>query len=161
MEICFVPDNDYGAFLQQAKLVQPHCGEIVNLHGQVLGHHQGIEFFTIGQRKGLGISATQPLYVIELDAVNNRVVVGPDSALERDEFTVERCNWIPFDNPPESLEATVKIRYSHTGTPATVTPLPDHRAKVKLHIPQRAITPGQAAVFYQDDLVLGGGWITR
>ena len=161
MEICFVPDNDYGGFLQQANLVQPHRGEIVNLHGQVLGHHQGIEFYTIGQRKGLRISSTQPLYVIELDAANNRVVVGPDSALERDEFTVERCNWIPFDSPPESLEATVKIRYNHPGTPATTTPLPGGRAKVKLHVPQRAITPGQAAVFYQDDLVLGGGWITR
>ena len=79
----------------------------------------------------------------------------------RDEFTVERCNWIPFDQPPESLEAIVKIRYNHPGTPATVTPLPDGRGKVKLHVRQRAITPGQAAVFYQDDLVLGGGWITR
>ena len=161
MEICFVPDNDYGGFLKQANLVQSHRGEVVNLHGQVLGHHQGIEFFTIGQRKGLGISSTQPLYVIELDPANNRVVVGPDSALERDKFTVERCNWIPFDSPPESLEATVKIRYNHPGTPATVTPLPGGRGNVKLHLPQRAITPGQAAVFYQDDLVLGGGWISN
>ena len=111
MEICFVPDKDYGRFLQQAKLAQKHRGEIVNLHGQVLGHHEGIEFYTIGQRKGLGLSSTQPLYVIELDAAGNRVVVGDDSALERAEFTVDRCNWIPFDQPPERLEATVKIRY--------------------------------------------------
>ena len=97
MEICFVPDNDYGEFLQQAKLVQKHRGEIVDLHGQVLGHHDGIEFYTIGQRKGLGISSPKPLYVIELDAANNRVVVGDDSALDRDEFIADRCNWIPFD----------------------------------------------------------------
>jgi tRNA-specific 2-thiouridylase len=161
MEICFVPDNDYGGFLQQAKLVEKHRGEIVNLHGQVLGHHDGIEFYTIGQRKGLGISSPNPLYVIELDAASNRVVVGDDSALERDEFVVDRCNWIAFDDPPESLEVTTKIRYNHPGTPATLTPLSDGRAQVKMHTPQRAITPGQAAVFYREDLVLGGGWITR
>ncbi len=161
MEICFVPDNNYGGFLQQANLVQKHRGEIVDLHGQVLGHHDGIEFYTIGQRKGLGLSTPQPLYVIELDAENNRVVVGDDTALDRDEFTVDRCNWIPFDAPPEQMEVTAKIRYNHPGTPATVTPLGQGRAKVKLHTPQRAITPGQAAVFYQDDLVVGGGWITR
>jgi tRNA-specific 2-thiouridylase len=161
MEICFVPDKDYGRFLQQAKLVEPHRGEIVDLQGQVLGHHEGIEFYTIGQRKGLGISSPKPLYVIELDAAANRVIVGDDSVLERDEFIADRCNWIAFDTPPEELEATVKIRYNHPGTPATVTPLAGSRAKVKLHLPQRAITPGQAAVFYQDDLVLGGGWITR
>ena len=159
MEICFVPDNDYGGFLQKAKLVQPHRGEIVNLQGQVLGHHEGIEFYTIGQRKGLGISSPRPLYVLELDAANNRVVVGDDAALDRDEFIAERCNWIPFDAPPAAFEATVKIRYNHPGTPATVTPLDGGKVQVMLGTPQRAITPGQAAVFYQDDLVLGGGWI--
>ena len=159
MEICFVPDNNYGGFLQQANLVQKHRGEIVDLHGHVLGQHDGIEFYTIGQRKGLGLSSPKPLYVIELDAENNRVIVGDDSALDRDEFTVDRCNWIPFDDPPEPIEVTAKIRYNHPGTPATVTPLGQGRAKVKLHTPQRAITPGQAAVFYQDDLVVGGGWI--
>ncbi|MCX6915073.1 MAG: tRNA 2-thiouridine(34) synthase MnmA, partial [Verrucomicrobia bacterium] len=125
----------------------------------VLGEHEGIEFFTIGQRKGLGISSPKPLYVIELDAARNRVVVGDDSALLRAEFVVERCNWITFDLPPATLDATVKIRYNHPGAPATLTPLPGGAAKVKLHVPQRAITAGQAAVFYQDDLVLGGGWI--
>ena len=161
MEICFVPDNDYGKFLQEANLAQKHRGEIVDLHGRVLGHHDGIEFYTIGQRKGLGLSSPKPLYVIELDAANNRVIVGNDAALDRDEFTVERCNWIPFDTPPEEIGASVKIRYNHPGTPATVTPLGNGSAKVKLHVAQRAITPGQAAVFYQDDLVVGGGWITR
>jgi tRNA-specific 2-thiouridylase len=161
MEICFVPDNDYGRFLEQAKLAQKHRGEIVNGQGQVLGHHDGIEFYTIGQRRGLGISNPKPLYVIELDAANNRVIVGDEAALARDEFTVDRCNWIPFDTPLVNLEVTAKIRYNHPGTPAEVTPLGDGRAKVKLHTPARAITPGQAAVFYLDDLVLGGGWITH
>ena len=161
MEICFVPDNDYGKFLQQAKLVEKHRGEIVSLQGQVLGEHEGIEFYTIGQRKGLGISSPKPLYVIELDAARNRVVVGDDSALAREDFIAERCNWIAFDTPPATFDATVKIRYNHPGASATVTPLPGGAVKVKLHAPQRAVTPGQAAVFYQDDLVLGGGWIAR
>jgi tRNA-specific 2-thiouridylase len=161
MEICFVPDKDYGKFLQEANLARKHRGEIVDLHGQVLGHHDGIEFYTIGQRKGLGISSAQPFYVVELDAATNRLVVGDDSALERDEFVVDRCNWIPFDHPPANLEVTAKIRYNNSGTLATVTPSGNGSAKVKLHAPQRAITPGQAAVFYQDDLVVGGGWIVR
>src|SRR5581483_536406 len=159
MEICFVPDKDYGRFLHQARLVEKHRGEIVNLQGQVLVQHEGIEFYTIGQRKGLGISSPKPLYVIELDAARNRVVVGDESALERDEFSVERCNWIPYDAPPESIEVTAKIRYNHPGTPATVRPQAGGGAVVKLHVPQRGITPGQACVFYQEDLVVGGGWI--
>ena len=160
MEICFVPDNNYGGFLQQAGLVEKHRGEIVNLQGQVLGFHEGIEFYTVGQRKGLGISSPKPLYVIELDPSNNRVIVGDDSALERDEFKADRCNWIPFDSPAEPFKATVKIRYNHPGTPALVTPLSATKVQIKLDSPQRAISPGQAAVFYDSDLVLGGGWIT-
>src|SRR5262249_27251800 len=161
MEICFVPDNDYGRFLQQAKLAQKHRGDIVNLHGHVLGQHEGIEFYTIGQRKGLGLTTPRPVYVVELDAENNRVIVGDETALDRDEFVVDRCNWIPFDALPAEIEVTAKIRYNHPGTPATVIPMSDGKAKVKLHEAQRAITPGQAAVFYQNDLVVGGGWITR
>ncbi len=161
MEICFVPDKDYGKFLQDAKLAEKHQGELVDLHGRVLGKHDGIEFYTIGQRKGLGISSTQPLYVIELDAAANRVVVGPDSALDRAEFRVQTCNWIPYDSPPAEVRATVKIRYNHPGTFATIHPEADGRARIVLDEPQRAITPGQACVFYDGDLVLGGGWITR
>jgi tRNA-specific 2-thiouridylase len=161
MEICFVPDKDYGRFLQQAKLVQKHRGDIVDVHGHKLGEHDGIEFYTIGQRKGLGLSSPKPLYVIELDPENNRVIVGDDSLLERSELTVERCNWIPFDEPPASLEVTAKIRYNHPGAKAVITPLPNGAAKVTFPEPQRAITPGQACVFYQDDLVVGGGWIAR
>ncbi len=161
MEICFVPDNNYGGFLQSANLVQKHRGEIVDLHGHVLGQHDGIEFYTIGQRKGLGITTAKPVYVVELDAENNRVVVGDDSALDRDEFVADRCNWHPFETLTEPIEVLAKIRYNHPGTPATVTPLENNTVRVKLHVPQRAITPGQAAVFYQDDLVVGGGWIRR
>ncbi|MGA9452077.1 MAG: tRNA 2-thiouridine(34) synthase MnmA [Verrucomicrobiia bacterium] len=161
MEICFVPDNDYGKFLQQANLAQMHRGEIVDLHGHRLGHHDGIEFYTIGQRKGLGITTPKPVYVVELDAENKRVVVGDESALDRDEFTATNCNWIPFDHLSGPIEVTTKIRYNHPGTPATVTPTGNGSVKVKLHSAQRAITPGQVAVFYQDDLVLGGGWIAK
>jgi tRNA-specific 2-thiouridylase len=162
MEICFVPDNDYGKFLLEAKLVEKHRGEIVDLGGKVLGFHDGIEFYTVGQRKGLGLSSPKPLYVLELDPASNRVIVGDDAAaLERSEFIAERCNWIPFDTPAETLEATVKIRYHHPGTSARLTPLPGDRVRVSFDTPQRAVTPGQAAVFYLDDLVLGGGWITR
>jgi tRNA-specific 2-thiouridylase len=161
MEICFVPGQDYARFLRENQLVTPHRGEIVNQRGEVLGHHEGIEFYTIGQRQGLRVAAGKPLYVVDLDPATNRVIVGDNAALERDEFRLERCNWLAFDTAPASLELTAKIRYNHPGTPATVMPLPDGGARVKLHQPQRAVTPGQACVFYQDDLVVGGGWITR
>jgi len=161
MEICFVPDADYRTFLQQGGFAPKRRGEIVDLQGRVLGEHDGIAFYTIGQRRGLGISSPRPLYVIELDAARNRVIVGDNSALMGSQFVAERCNWIAFERPPARLEATVKLRYNHAGAPATLTPREDGSAEVRLHVPQRAITPGQAAVFYHDDLVLGGGWITR
>jgi tRNA-specific 2-thiouridylase len=161
MEICFVPDNDYGGFLKKAGLAEAHRGEIVDTAGRVLGHHEGIEFYTIGQRKGLGLSSPNPMYVLELDPASNRVVVGDGSTLERDVFTVHQCNWIPFDVPPGSIEVTARIRYNHRGTAATVMPHADGTASIRLREPQRAVTPGQAAVFYQDDRVVGGGWIQR
>lgn len=160
MEICFVPDNDYGKFLSAANLAQKHRGDIVAVDGRILGQHDGVEFFTIGQRKGLGLSSPKPLYVIELDAARNRVVVGDDSALEREQFEVERCNWIPFEEPPAEMLVSAKIRYNHPGTAATVRTQADGNASVTLHEPQRAITPGQACVFYDGDVVVGGGWIT-
>ncbi len=161
MEICFVPDNDYGRFLQQAKLVAKHRGDIVDLQGRVMGQHDGIEFFTIGQRRGLGIAAAKPLYVLDLDPVRNRVVVGEEADLERDSLELERCNWIAMAEPPEQVKALVKIRYNHPGTQATIRPGPGGTAEVRFDEPQRAITPGQACVFYDGDVVLGGGWITR
>jgi len=161
MEICFVPDNDYGGFLEKAGLAQKHRGDIVDQKGAIIGQHDGIEFYTIGQRKGLGISSAKPLYVTELDAVTNRVVVGSDEELGCEEFIVDRCNFIPFDKLNEPMRSTVKIRYNHPGTEATITPVGTNKVNVKLHEPQRAVTPGQAAVFYDGDLVLGGGWISR
>src|SRR5512135_2956863 len=130
MEICFVPDNDYGKFLQQAGLVHKHRGEIVNLQGQVLGEHEGIEFYTIGQRRGLGLSSPKPLYVIELDAAANRVVVGNDADLVSEGFIAKRCNWIAYDSPPGTFEATVKIRYNHPGTLATLSAMPGGKVTV-------------------------------
>ena len=161
MEICFVPDNDYGRFLQDAKLVAPHSGEIVDRAGKVLGKHSGIEFYTIGQRRGLGLSALPQLYVLELDVARNRVIVGTEEELQRTTFRVTQCNWIAFETPPESFECQAKIRYNHPGTEATVTPGLNGTAAVRLHKPGRAVTPGQACVFYQGDLVVGGGWIAR
>ncbi|MBM3880759.1 MAG: tRNA 2-thiouridine(34) synthase MnmA [Verrucomicrobia bacterium] len=161
MEICFVPGQDYGRFLTEAKLVEKRRGEIVDVEGRVLGYHEGVAFYTVGQRKGLGVAAASPLYVLDLEPERNRVVVGDGSALYRRDLVVERCNWIPFETPPPRLEVLAKIRYNHPGTNATVTPLAEGRARVELHEPQRAVTPGQACVFYQNDLVMGGGWIVR
>lgn len=161
VEICFVPDNDYGKFLMKSGLTAEHRGEIVDIQGRVLGYHEGIEFFTIGQRRGLGVAVGKPIYVLELDPATNRVIVGDDSALERTELMVERCSWIPFETPPGALQVSAKIRYNHRGASATVTPLANGTARVEFEGPQRAITPGQACVFYQEDVVVGGGWIKR
>ena len=103
----------------------------------------------------------KPLYVIELDAATNRVIVGEEWALEKDTFEIERCNWIPYDELPGPIEVTTKIRYNAPAIAATLIPLPHGEARLKLHTPQRAVTPGQACVIYQDDLVVGGGWIKR
>ncbi|MCW5556556.1 MAG: tRNA 2-thiouridine(34) synthase MnmA [Verrucomicrobiae bacterium] len=164
MEICFVPDNDYGKFLQEAKLAQRHRGDIVDAEGRKLGEHEGVEFYTVGQRRGLGISTPQPVYVVELDAENNRIVVGPESALGCSRFEVANCNWIPWETPPAEVSCRARIRYNHPGVAAVVTPRPDGSASVCLAEPARAVTPGQACVFYggsDGSLVLGGGWIGR
>lgn len=164
MEICFVPDNDYGKFLERAKLAERHRGDIVDTAGNKLGEHDGIEFYTVGQRRGLGVSAKEPLYVIELDPVSNRVVVGDESKLDRASFKIANCNWIPWETPPASFGCSAKIRHNHPGASATVTPGPGGTAQVELHAPARAVTPGQACVFYggpEGDVVFGGGWITR
>jgi tRNA-specific 2-thiouridylase len=159
-EICFVPGNDYKAFLR-SHLGGPefHRGEIYDVDGNFVAEHEGIEFFTIGQRKGLPGGSLRPRYVVDLDAANNRVIVGDIDDLNRDEFEIDRVNWIAHDLSDLETELTVKIRYSHLGTKATVTVLENHRARIRLHEPQRAVTPGQAAVMYDGDVVVGGGWI--
>ena len=161
-EICFVPGNDYKAFLRSHLGENEfHRGEIYDVEGNFVGEHDGIELFTIGQRKGLPGGSAKPRYVVDLDAETNRVIVGDVEDLVCDEFEIDRTNWIARELPDEDVDATVKIRYSHPGTPATVTSLENHRARIRLHEPQRAITPGQAAVIYDGDVVIGGGWICR
>ena len=161
-EICFVPGNDYKAFLRSHLGENEfHRGEIYDVAGNFVGEHEGIELFTVGQRKGLPGGSAKPRYVVDLDAKTNRVIVGDVEDLVCDEFEIDRTNWIARELPDEDVDATVKIRYSHPGTPATVTSLENHRARIRLHEPQRAITPGQAAVIYDGDVVIGGGWICR
>lgn len=160
-EICFVPGNDYKAFLRSHLGEKEfHRGGIYDTAGNFLAEHEGIEMFTIGQRKGLPGGSPKPRYVIDIDPDLSRVIVGDEEELVREEFEVDRVNW-PAGEPGAPFEVTVKIRYAHPGTPATVTALPEGRAHIRLHAPQRAVTPGQAAVFYDGDVMVGGGWILR
>ena len=214
-EICFVPGNDYKAFLRSHLGENEfHRGEIYDVDGNFVAEHSGIELFTIGQRKGLPGGSLRPRYVVDLDPETNRVIIGDADDLVVDEFEIDRVSWhpsagnacadcpaspldegersevrgVPSQNseslepspyplpsegrgeqrqahsehdPCSAFEAAVKIRYSHPGTPASVTPLENNRAHIRLHEPQRAVTPGQAAVIYDRDMVLGGGWICR
>ncbi len=172
-EICFVPGQDYKAFLRShLGENQFHRGGIYDLDGNFIATHDGIEMFTIGQRKGLPGGSAQPRYVVDLDPETNRVIVGQAEDLLVEEFEIDRVNWIsvagvddPGQRSPAAAtmprEVTVKIRYNHPGTRATLMPLENQRARLRLCEPQKAVTPGQAAVFYDDDFVLGGGWICR
>jgi tRNA-uridine 2-sulfurtransferase len=161
-EICFVPGNDYKAFLRSHLGENKfHRGEIYDVDGNFIAEHEGIELFTIGQRKGLPGGSARPRYVVDLDPETNRVIVGGVDDLIVDEFEVDRVNWIDLNRSNQVADVTVKIRYNHPGTAATLTPGENGRAHVRLHEPQKAVTPGQAAVFYNVDIVLGGGWICR
>ncbi len=165
-EICFVPTGSYRDFIdaylaeQETKPGQ-RAGELVSSDGRVLGAHHGLHQYTVGQRKGLGIAVGEPLYVIELDSVHNQVVVGRDEELYRRRCTVRDVNWIRCVAEGELVEARVKIRNKHVAAPARVEVGGDNQALVEFSEAQRAITPGQAAVFYDGDEVLGGGWISR
>jgi tRNA-specific 2-thiouridylase len=139
----------------------PGTGEIVDSAGRVIGQHGGIQRYTIGQRRGIGIADERPLYVISLDAEKNRVVVGAGEELLSSEFTAAGVNWIAFDEPLEPVRADVRVRYRHNAAQATITPLENNRARVVFDEPQRAITPGQATVFYRSNEVVGGGWIVK
>jgi tRNA-specific 2-thiouridylase len=157
-EVCFVPENDYRRFLRESGVTEKK-GEIVTKDGRVLGIHSGIHNFTIGQREGLNLGGLkQPLYVVELEPATNRVIVGPAEELLRSEFGVSDCVWHIVE-PVAPLEVTVKPRHQHPGARASVASIHGTRALVRLAELQRAITPGQAAVFYRDDVVVGGGWI--
>ena len=166
-EICFVPDGNYSGFIdrylkaEEAEDRLPGDGELVSTTGEVIGRHSGIHRYTIGQRRGIGIAAERPLYVIGIDAPHNRVVVGEQDDLMAQEFVAARVNWIAFDDPKAPVRAEVRVRYRHTPMPATITPMDHGRVRVVFDEPQRAITPGQATVFYRGDEVLGGGWIVK
>lgn len=164
-EICFVPNGDYAAFVdryleEQGKSRADSGGEIVTTDGKVLGEHSGIHHYTVGQRRGLGVALGEPLYVSEIRPAEQRVVVGRDAQLMRKEFSVRDTNWIAFDGLREPFRARIKIRHQFAPAWGEVRPAsgPD-RAVVEFDEPQRAVTPGQAAVVYSDEYVLGGGWI--
>jgi len=159
-EICFVPDDDYAAAVERIRPERlPGEGEIVDAAGRCLGRHRGIHHFTVGQRRGLGVTASRPLYVSSIDAASNRVVVGGVDELRARGARVSRVSWIAGRAPERPVRASVKIRYRDQGSPAEVETLPDGAARAIFDEPVRAVTPGQAAVFYDGDAVLGGGWI--
>ena len=158
-DICFVPDGDYVSFLRQYGGVEPVPGDFLDSEGRVLGRHRGMECYTIGQRKGLGVSANAPLYVLGKDPDRNAVILGEDNRLYTRELTAERVNWLSVPEPDRPLSVTAKTRYSQREAAATVEPLPGGRIRMVFTEPQRAVTPGQAVVFYDGDLVLGGGTI--
>jgi tRNA-uridine 2-sulfurtransferase len=164
MELCFVPTGNYVQFIQayskeRGISLQNSEGEIVNELGDVIGRHDGVHNFTIGQRKGLGFAAGKPLYVLSIDVEKNRVVVGEDEVLRKTACEVENINWLSCEQPSAPLRAFVKIRHKHEPAAATVEPVGPTTACITFDAPQRAITPGQAAVFYDADVVLGGAWI--
>jgi tRNA-specific 2-thiouridylase len=164
-EICFVPNGDYAAFMNaylQDKGIPPQAtrGAIVTTAGKTLGEHDGVHHFTVGQRRGLGIATGEPLYVISTDAETQRVVVGGSGDLLCGRFVAAQVNWISIDGVTGPRRAQVKIRNKHAAAPATLEATADPtRVQVVFEEPQRAVTPGQGAVFYDGDVVLGGGWI--
>ena len=165
-EICFVPNGDYAAFLDaylrdKGAAAPPVHGEIVDTAGKPLGEHSGVHHFTVGQRRGLGIATGEPLYVIATDPGSQRVTVGPDAELLRSRLVAADVNWVSIPRPATETRAQVKIRNKHTPAHATLIPTSDPtQVEVRFDTRQRAVTPGQAAVFYEGDLVLGGGWIS-
>ncbi len=160
-EICFVPDDDYQSFLAAKAPASLKPGDIVDTHGRVLGRHKGLPLYTVGQRKGLGIAAGRPLYVVALDTDRNQVIVGDDNDVFASELIAGDLNYIAFDELTAPLSAAVKIRYSAREAPALITPQGDGQVRVSFETPQRAITPGQSVVFYDGDIVLGGGIIGK
>ena len=163
-EICFVPNGDYAAFIdayfaEQGIAPEETRGELVTADGRVVGEHSGVHHFTVGQRRGLGIAAPEPLYVIATEPDTRRVIVGRNDSLLRSTMRVKDVNWISIAAPCEPVRAEIKIRNKHAAAPAMIRPLDETSVEVSFDEPQRAVTPGQGAVFYSGDLVLGGGWI--
>ncbi len=157
-EICFVPDDDHAAFIRRYRGVDSQGGEIITTAGEVVGHHDGLERFTIGQRKGLGVALGEPRFVVRLEPATRRVVIGERQDLARSRLTAARCNWL-CDAPAEPLRCLVKIRYNSRRVPALVQSLEGGRLQVDFDEPQLGVAPGQAVVCYADEQLLGGGWI--
>jgi tRNA-specific 2-thiouridylase len=157
-EICFVPDGDHAAFLERHGAATS-AGTIRTVDGRVVGEHDGIHRFTVGQRKGLGLSSPVRLYVVGIDATDKTVTVGPREALERTDLTANGVNWIAGTAPAAGTRVTAQIRYRHREAAATLTPGDNATARVTFDEPQHAVAPGQAVVFYQGEVVMGGGWI--
>lgn len=169
-EICFVPDGKYSEFIDRYLDHEgradelPIGGEIVSTDGETVGTHTGIHRYTIGQRRGLRIANDKPLYVLQIERAKNQIIVGEAEDLDSIEFIAKGVNWVAFDGPTEPVRAQVKIRYRHEPAPATIQALPESRARIVFDEPQRAITPGQATIFYDidgGDEVVGGGWIVK
>ena len=160
-EICFIPDNDYRRFLREridaSEAIRE--GNIINTRGEVIGRHQGTPFYTVGQRKGLGIAHRQPLYVLKVDPIQNVLIVGEEAELFSHILLASQPNWISIPELDREISVSAQIRYRHTPAPARVKPLGEDRVQVAFEKPQRAITPGQAVVFYNKDVVVGGAWI--
>ncbi len=159
-EICFVEGGDYAAVVERVRpAALPGEGDVVDETGRVVGRHRGVHHFTVGQRRGLGVAAGRPLYVTALDAERNRVTVGGAEALSAKGARLSRVHWIAGSRPAHPVRARVRVRYRHEGAPAVIEPGEDGVARVVFDEPVRAVTPGQAAVFDDGDVVLGGGWI--
>ncbi len=160
-EICFVPGGDYRGFMERYAPESVHPGDIVDMEGRKLGEHRGISFYTVGQRKGLGIAQGVPLYVVRLEPQTNRVVVGPKEAVQGVRLTAKPVNLVSVSSLDEERRVTCKIRYKSTDAPATIKPGPDGAVITEFDEPENAITPGQSVVWYEDDIVVGGGIIER
>ena len=158
-EICFVPDGDYAGFVERQAGRTDRSGPIVDGSGRTVGRHEGVHRYTVGQRKGLGGGGAKPRYVLAVIPASQTVVVGEDEDLFRDRFLAASVNWVSIAEPAAPIRCLVQIRHRNEPAPATVTPLSGGRAAVRFDVPQRAVTPGQAAVFYDEDVCLGGGWI--
>ena len=158
-ELCFVADGNTARFVEERQPNLARAGPIRDQHGLQVGSHNGVHRFTVGQRKGLGLSTSVPLYVLSIDAEANALTVGPRPALEQTRLTASSVNWIAGTPPSSSDRITARIRHQHPDAPASVQPLPGDRVSVVFEAPQCAVAPGQAVVFYDADTVLGGGWI--
>jgi tRNA-specific 2-thiouridylase len=157
-EVCFIPDNDYSGFLDRYRGPQETAGDLVDMAGEVVGKHNGYQNFTIGQRKGLGVTFGSPRYVVAIDADTRRVVIGKMEDLARSELDADRLNWL-VDDPPLRFRCLAQIRYRHTAAAAEVQLVDEDRLRVTFDAPQYGVAPGQAVVLYDGDRVLGGGWI--